>query len=186
MAKMVFVSGIRSFSGHVPLLVSSICAYILDINSDNGSKLVDKSSVTNPRWDLAEVLSYYIIIPVSHAFQSILTDIDLWATEFNSGVSLDGALVSSFVPRVSTRDANVMKLNSGVSPDGDCDNAVNPGVSPEGGTARENITNFINRTDANIVKVLRHGASQFIPAHKVSFYKCWWNQELDIPKDSSI
>ena len=79
-----------------------------------------------------------------------------------------------------------MKLNSGVSPEGDCVNAGNSGVSPKGGTAHENITNFINRTYANIVKLLRHGASLFIPAHKVSFYKFWWNQELDILKDSSI
>ena len=45
-----------------------------------------------------------------------------------------------------------MKLNSGVSPEGDCANAVNSGVSPEDGTAREDMTNFIKRTYANIVK----------------------------------
>ena len=75
-------------------------------------------------------------------------------TEFNFSFSLDDASISSSVPIVSTQYVNVMKLNSGVSPEGDCVNAGNSGVSPEGGTAHENITNFINRTYANIVKVL--------------------------------
>ena len=145
--------------------------HILDINSDNGSKHVDNSFVTHLRWDHADVLSYYNY--TSHVFHSILTYIDIWTTEFTSGISPDGAAISSSVPRVLTEDVNVMKLNYGISPDGDCANAENSGVSLEGGIVHENITNFINSSYANIVKVLRHGASQFISAHKLSFYKFW-------------
>ena len=66
-----------------------------------------------------------------------------------------------------------MKLNSGVFPEDDSAVAVNSSVSPDGDSARENISNFTNRTYANIVNVLRDGASQFISAHKISFYKFW-------------
>ena len=57
---------------------------------------------------------------------------DVWTTEFNSSVSLDDASISSSVPIVSTEYVNVMKLNSGVFPEGDCVNAENSGVSQEG------------------------------------------------------
>ena len=68
--------------------------------------------------------------------------------------------------RISTKDVNVMKLNSGVSPEGDIyANAVNSGVSRDGDVAHENVTNFTNRIYSNIVNVLRDGANQFILPH---------------------
>jgi len=45
---------------------------------------------------------------------------------------------------------------------------------------------FIESTYEKIICTLQSSASQFVPAHKVGFYKFWWTQELSCLKEKAI
>ena len=44
---------------------------------------------------------------------------------------------------------------------------------------------FVNRLYGKVAAVLYDGAIHFIPPHKMSFYKFWWSQVLNILNESS-
>ena len=44
----------------------------------------------------------------------------------------------------------------------------------------------MKRLHSNVADVLYHRAIHFVRPHKMSFYKFWWSQELNILKESSV
>ena len=45
---------------------------------------------------------------------------------------------------------------------------------------------LINEIHDNIVIVLNNAANMYVPRHQKSYYKYWWDEEMDALKDASI